>query len=211
MSNNGAAIEETKPHHGTRRTEEPYARGRLDVLAPGPETVSTEGPWICPGEVAEGCRACRQRGSTAWRCWRRLVDVKKFRVQVVFEAVGQVEGSKEPMEVNPFRPSWGPGHVYSLVGPTQGGRRELVVCAVVAAGSPDEASRAVTLRASELAAGLVAGSMLRRNVRVQRVSRWRRAGRVRGVPGEGDDGLAGDHEPRHPAPPPGHLQAERRP
>lgn len=44
MSNNGAAIEETKPHHGTRRTEEPYARGRLDVLAPDPETVSTEGP-----------------------------------------------------------------------------------------------------------------------------------------------------------------------
>jgi hypothetical protein len=70
---------------------------------------------------------------------RRLVDVSKFRVQVAFEAAGPIEGPMEAMEVDPFRPSWGPGHVYSLLGPTQRGPRELVVCAVVAAGSPDEA------------------------------------------------------------------------
>jgi len=137
--------------------------------------------------------------------------VSKFMVQVAFEAAGPAEGPMEPVEVDPFRPSWGRGHVYSLLGPTQRGRRELVVCAVVAAGSPDEACQAVTIRAAELAGGFIGGSLRRRNVRVQRVPRWRRAGRVNGVPGEGDDGFAGDREPRHPAPAPGHLQAERRP
>lgn len=144
-------------------------------------------------------------------CGWRLVDVSKFMVQVAFEASGPVEGPKEPVEVNPFRPSWGRGHVYSLLGPTQRGRRELVVCAVVAARSPDEACQAVTIRVVELAGGFIGGPLRRRSVRVQRASSWRRAGRVNGDPGEGDDGLAGDREPRHPAPAPGHLQAERRP
>ena len=93
----------------------------------------------------------------------------------------------------------------------QRGRRELVVCAVVAARSPDEACQAVTIRVVELAGGLIGGSLRRRSVRVQRASPWRRAGRVNGDPEEGDDGWAGDREPRHPAPAPGHLQAERRP
>ena len=136
----------------------------------------------------------------------------KFMVQVAFEASGPAEGPKEPVEENPFRSSWGRGHVYSLLGPTQRGRRaELVVCAVVAARSPDEACQAVTIRVVELAGGFIGGSLRRRSVRVQRASPWRRDGRVNGDPGEGDDGWAGDREPRHPAPAPGHLQAERRP
>ena len=47
----------------------------------------------------------------------------KFRVQVVLEAAGPPES---PMELNPFRRSWGPGHVYSLRGPTQEDRRKFV-------------------------------------------------------------------------------------
>jgi hypothetical protein len=136
--------------------------------------------------------------------------VSKFTVQVAFEASGPVEGPKEPVEVDPLRPSWGRGHVYSMLGPTQRGRRELVVCAVVAARSPDEACQAVTMRVVELAGGSIGGSLRRRSVRAQRASPWRRAGRANDGPGEGD-GWAGDREPRHPAPAPGHLQAERRP
>ena len=148
--------------------------------------------------------------STAKLCERRLVCVRKFRVQVVFEASAQAEGLLEPRS-NLFQASWGPGHVYSLLGPPKRGRRDLVVCAVVAAGSPDDAGQAVTDRACEQAAELISGSLRRRSVTVQGVSRWRRAGRVRGGAGEGDDGLSGDREPRRPVPPPGHLQAERKP
>jgi len=61
---------------------------------------------------------------------------------VVFEASAQAEGLLEPRS-NLFQASWGPGHVYSLLGPPKRGRRDLVVCAVVAAGSPDDAGQAV--------------------------------------------------------------------
>lgn len=88
-----------------------------------------------------------------------VVDVAKFMVQVPFEASGPAEGPKEPVEVNPFRSGWGRGHVYSLLGPTQRGRRELVVCAVVAARSSDEACQAVTIRVVELAGGFIGGSL----------------------------------------------------
>lgn len=142
------------------------------------------------------------------RCWHRLVDVRKFRIQVSFDAAGP---AASPLALNPFQRCWGPGHVYSLASPTQRGQRKLVVCAVVAARSPDEACEAVEKHASELAAGLIVGSLRRRSVLVQPVPPWRRAGRVSAVAGEGDDGLAGDREPRHPVPPPGHVQAERRP
>ena len=148
------------------------------------------------------------RHSTAKLSERRLVPVRKFRVQVIFEASAQAEGFIEP-QLNLLQASWGPGHVCSLLGPPRRGQRDLVVCAVVAAGSPDDAGQAVTDRAYEQAAGLISGSLWRRSVTVQGVSRWRRTGRMRGDAAEGDDGLAGDREPRRPVPPPGHLQAER--
>jgi hypothetical protein len=114
-------------------------------------------------------------------------------------------------QLNPLQASWGPGHVYSLLSPTRRGRRELVVCAVVAAASADAACQGVTDLACQQAAGLIGGSLRRRKVFVQHVSPWRRAGRVSGRPDKGDDGLSGDREPRRPVPPPGYLQAERRP
>jgi len=35
---------------------------------------------------------------------------EEVRVQVVFEASGPAEGRKEPMRLNLFQASWGPGH-----------------------------------------------------------------------------------------------------
>jgi hypothetical protein len=79
--------------------------------------------------------------------------VTRFVVRATFEAPGSAATG---LRLDPLRPGWGPGHAFSALRTRPGRDDELVVWAVVRAGSRDAARAVVTAAALRLAPGVVA-------------------------------------------------------